>query len=126
MASTNTTKEEKPGSAASGGVLYRVQVGAYSNKANAEAQLKKLTAAGFSGFIVASEKTEPVKASNEIKPGSVVMLKGGALDYNGKTLASFVYERKHMVKSVSGDRAVIVYNGIVVAAVHKDDLFLVE
>lgn len=125
-ASTNTTKEETAVSGGSGGVLYRVQVGAYSDKANAEAQLKKLTAAGFSGFIVASEKTEPVKASNEIKPGSVVMLKGGALDYNGKTLASFVYERKHMVKSISGDRAVIVYNGIVVAAVHKDDLFLVE
>jgi hypothetical protein len=124
-ASTNTTKEETAVSGGSGGVLYRVQVGAYSNKANAEAQLKKLTAAGFSGFIVASEKTEPVKVSNEIKPGSVVMLKGGALDYTGKTLASFIYERKHMVQSISGDRAVIVYNGIVVAAVHKDDLFLV-
>ena len=127
--STNTTKEEKPASGASGGVLYRVQVGAYSNKANAEAQLKKLTAAGFSGFIVASEKTaetEPVKASKEIKAGSVVMVKGNAPDYTGKELASFVYERKHMVKEINGDRAVIVYNGIVVAAVHVDNLFLVE
>lgn len=32
--------------------LYRVQVGAYSVKANAEAMLKKLEAAGFKGFIV--------------------------------------------------------------------------
>jgi hypothetical protein len=125
QATTNTPQTEKEVSSGSGGVLYRVQVGAYSNKANAEAQLKKLTAVGFSGFIVSSEKTEPVKVSNEIKPGSVVMLKGGALDYTGKTLASFIYERKHMVQSISGDRAVIVYNGIVVAAVHKDDLFLV-
>jgi N-acetylmuramoyl-L-alanine amidase CwlA len=125
-ASTNTTKEETAVSGGSGGVMYRVQVGAYSNKANAETQLKKLTAAGFSGFIVASEKTEPVKASKEIKVGSVVMVKGNALDYNGKQLASFVYERKHMVKSISGDRAVIVYNGIVVAAVHINNLFLVE
>lgn len=31
--------------------LYRVQVGAFSNKANAEAYLKKLKAAGFDGFI---------------------------------------------------------------------------
>lgn len=33
------------------GVLYRVQVGAYSKRANAEAQLAKLKAAGFDGFI---------------------------------------------------------------------------
>ena len=32
--------------------LYRVQVGAYSVKANAEAMLKKLKAAGFDGIIV--------------------------------------------------------------------------
>ena len=91
--------------------------------------MKKLTAAGFSGFIVASEKTaeaEPAKPSKEIKVGSVVMVKGNATDYTGKELASFVYERKHMVKELSGDRAVIVYNGIVVAAVHVDNLFLVE
>ena len=32
--------------------LYRVQVGAYSQKANAEAMLQKLKQAGFEGFIV--------------------------------------------------------------------------
>ena len=32
-------------------VLYRVQVGAFREKANAEAMLKKLQAAGFEGFI---------------------------------------------------------------------------
>ena len=37
-------------------VLYRVQVGAYGVKANAEAMLKKLKAAGFDGFITESEK----------------------------------------------------------------------
>lgn len=37
-------------------VLYRVQVGAYSVKANAEAQLKKLKAAGFDGFITTTTK----------------------------------------------------------------------
>ena len=163
--STNTTKEEKPGSVASGGVLYRVQVGAYSNKANAERQLARIKAAGFtdafiavvdntlyrvqigaysvkanaetqlakvkqagfSGFVTTlsgkAAEPEPVKG---IKAGSVVMVKGNATDYNGGSLASFVYERKHMVKEISGDRAIIVYNGIVVAAVHKDDLFLVE
>jgi N-acetylmuramoyl-L-alanine amidase len=34
------------------GILYRVQVGAYSEKANAEAMLKKIKAAGFDAFIV--------------------------------------------------------------------------
>lgn len=34
------------------GKIYRVQVGAFSVKANAEAQLKKLKQAGFDGFIV--------------------------------------------------------------------------
>ena len=33
-------------------ILYRVQVGAYSQKANAEAMLKKIKAAGFDAFIV--------------------------------------------------------------------------
>jgi len=85
--------------------------------------LKKLKAAGFSGVIVEDGKSV---SSNPVKVGSVVMLKGNATDYSGKQLASFIYERKHMVKEINGDRAVIVYNGIVVAAVHKDDLFLVE
>jgi N-acetylmuramoyl-L-alanine amidase len=34
------------------GILYRVQVGAYSQKVNAEAMLKKIKAAGFDAFIV--------------------------------------------------------------------------
>ena len=109
------------------GPFYRVQIGAFSKKENAEAQLAKVKKAGFSGFVTKlsgkAVDPEPVK---EIKAGSVVMVKGGAKDYNGADLASFVYERKHMVKQISGDRAVIVYNGIVVAAVHKDSLFLVE
>ena len=33
------------------GTLYRVQVGAFKNKANAEALLKKLKAAGFDGYV---------------------------------------------------------------------------
>lgn len=36
--------------------LYRVQVGAYASKANAEAMLQKLKKAGFDGFIVESAK----------------------------------------------------------------------
>ena len=42
-------KEEKPET------IYRVQVGAYSVKANAEKMLADLEKAGFKGFIVASK-----------------------------------------------------------------------
>ena len=37
-------------------VMYRVQVGAFGNKANAEALKAKLAAAGFDGIIVAGKK----------------------------------------------------------------------
>ena len=45
-----SAKEEKE-TIKTDNVLYTVQVGAYANKANAEAQLKKLKEAGFDGFI---------------------------------------------------------------------------
>lgn len=44
-----TTEQQKPD------ILYRVQVGAFSVKANAENMLKKLKDAGFNGFIVTVE-----------------------------------------------------------------------
>ena len=109
------------------GKLYRVQIGKYETKAEAEKQLAKVKEKGFSGFVTTlSGKTVETENTKGIKAGSVVMVKGNAPDYNGGSLASFVYERKHMVKEINGDRAVIVYNGIVVAAVHIDNLFLVE
>lgn len=37
-------------------IIYRVQIGAYSVKANADAMLKKLKAAGFDGFITTVKK----------------------------------------------------------------------
>lgn len=117
-------------------VLYRVQVGAYSKKANAEAMLAKLKAAGFSGIIkeevteTAAEpkppvpETKPAEPVKEIKVGSTVRVKQGAKTYTGGSLASFVYNRNHTVKSISGNRVVITFNGVTVAAVHKDNLIL--
>ena len=61
----------------------------------------------------------------EVKKGDTVKLKSGAKQYNGKGLASFVYKRKHKVKEVTGDRAVITYGGITVAAVNVADLVVV-
>lgn len=62
---------------------------------------------------------------NEIKKGNTVKLKAGAKQYNGKGLASFVYKRKHKVKEIKADRAVITYGGITVAAVNVNDLIVV-
>ena len=56
--------------------------------------------------------------------GSTVKLKAGAKTYTGGSLANFVCTRKHKVKEISGDRAVITYLGIVVAAVNVKDLIL--
>ena len=44
-------KPEKEMPAGDDKKYYRVQVGAFSSKANAESMLKKLKAAGFDGFI---------------------------------------------------------------------------
>ena len=103
------------------GKLFRVQVGAFSKKENAEAQLSKVKAAGFSGFVT---KNGGNVDTGGIGVGSSVKVKKGAKDYSGNTLADFVYTRTHKVKSISGNRVVITYNGAVTAAVHLDNLTL--
>lgn len=60
-----------------------------------------------------------------IEAGSKVRVNNGAKTYDGKSLAAFVYKRDHVVKEVSGDRAVITYGGAVVEAVNTDDLTLI-
>lgn len=102
---------------------YKVQVGAFSKKENAEAMLAKLKAAGYSDAFITTGTGG--SAAQEIKVGSKVRLKQGAKTYDGKSLASFVYNRDHVVKEISGDRAVITYGGVVVAAVKLSDLTLV-
>lgn len=64
-------------------------------------------------------------APAEIKVGSSVKVKQGAKTYDGVALASFVYDRVHIVTILSGDRAVISYDGIIVAAVNVKDLILI-
>lgn len=109
---------------------YKIQVGAYSKKSNADAMLEKVQGAGFNAFITtkggqAVATVAPV-VKKEIKVGSVVKLKKGAKTYTGGNLASFVYERDHVVKQINVDRVVITFNNIVIAAVKKSDLTLVE
>ena len=53
-------------------------------------------------------------------------VKQGAKTYTGGGLASFVYNRDHVVSELNGDRAVITYGGVTVAAVRVSDLTLVK
>jgi N-acetylmuramoyl-L-alanine amidase len=66
------------------------------------------------------------KTTATIKVGSTVKVKKGAKTYDGKSLASFVYGRKHKVKQLNGNRAVITYAGITVCAIDVKNLTLVK
>lgn len=79
---------------------------------------QKLKIPGAAGGTAAP--AEPAK--KQVTKGSTVRLKKGAKTYSGQGLASFVYERNHIVSEINGDRAVITYGGVVVAAVHTSDL----
>lgn len=63
-------------------------------------------------------------ATPKIKVGSTVKVTKGAKTYDGKKLASFVYSRKHKVKELNGNRAVITYLGITVCAIDVKNLTL--
>ena len=74
---------------------------------------------------IPQEQKNEAHIVNEIKVGDTVKVRDGAKDYNGVQLASFVYSRNHNVLEVNGDRVVITYGGIVVAAIHKNNLIKV-
>lgn len=76
------------------------------------------------GWVDVADVTKTGSAAT-ITVGSKVRVKSGAKTYDGKSLASFVYTRDHIVKEISGKRAVITYGGVIVAAVNVDDLTLV-
>lgn len=104
---------------------YKVQVGAFNVKKNAEAMLEKLKKAGHDDAFITYSATSGGTSAQTIAVGSKVRVKAGAKTYSGGSLASFVYSRDHIVKELSGKRAVITYGGTVVAAVNVDDLTLV-
>ena len=94
------------------------QIGAYKSLENA----KKVCKAGYSIF---DTKGNVVYPAPTIKVGSTVKIKSGAKTYTCGNLASFVYNRNHKVKEINGDRVVVTYLGIVIAAVNIKDLNLV-
>ncbi len=68
-------------------------------------------------FITYTATTQATTAA--LKVGDTVRVIGGAPDYNGKPLASFVYKQKYTVMQVKGDRIVIGQKGAVTAAINK-------
>lgn len=101
--------------------LFRVQVGAFTSIENANNYLEQAKKAGFDGFVVKSDESK----QPEVSVGSAVKIKWGATDYNGKKLASFVYNNTYTIKELKNERAVITQNGVVVAAMNIKDLELV-
>lgn len=65
------------------------------------------------------------KTTKKIEKGDTVRVKEGSKTYTGGPLAYFVTRRDHKVAEINGDRAVITYGGVVVAAVKVSDLILV-
>jgi len=84
---------------------------------------KRLTEAGYDYDAVQAEVNR-ILGIGQIKVGSIVRVKRGAKDYNGGLLYSYVYDRNHTVKQIDGDRVVITFKGVTVAAVHKKNLTL--
>lgn len=89
---------------------------------NGQARKDALTNAGYDAVAVQKRVNELIVS--KVKVGDTVRLNKGAKTYDGKSLASFVYGRKHKVKEINGNRAVITYLGITVAAVNVKDLTL--
>lgn len=59
----------------------------------------------------------------KIQFGDTVTINVGARDMNtNKKLAWWAYFRKYKVREVSGNRAVVTYNGVIIAAIHINDL----
>lgn len=90
-------------------------------------RFERLTAAGYDYYEIQDKVTEELKKQSvgKIKIGSIVKVKKGAKTYDGKRLASFVYERPHTVSELVGDRVVIAYGNVVIAAVKVGDLVAV-
>ena len=100
------------GSGTSGDTLYRVQVGAYTKKENAEAMLAKLKAAGFDGFITTAKKDggssaeAPAPTPRALKAGDLVKITGTKY-YSGANIPAWVKAKNWYITEVKGERAVI-------------------
>jgi len=106
--------------------FYKVQTGAFKNRQNANNLASKLKKAGYDVYVT-TKAGAPVSVTKQkpqqgIKVGDKVRVKKGAKTYDGKSLASFVYNTVYDVIQVNGDRVVIGKGSTVTAAVHIKDI----
>ena len=99
-------------------VIYRVQVGSFSNKANAERLAAELKNKGYQAIVVSSEKMgnnggnsgKNVNNNNiqALKIGDIVQIKQNCCVYGtNKKFASWVYNSKLYIRGISGDKVII-------------------
>lgn len=74
--------------------------------------------------LASAESSTSTPTAPNIKVGSTVTLRRGSKTFDGGKLAAFVYDRPHIVSELVGERAVITFDGKVVAAVNVNDLTL--
>lgn len=86
-----------------------------------------LESLGYKVSVSENLADSPAPAVKEMKKGSSVIVKPGSryYDYPDKIPNPIIYNRVHTVYSMSGNRVVIEASGIIVGAVHKDNLELV-
>lgn len=113
--------------------LYRILLGPYRVKANADAQLAKLKAKGFVGAYIEQTTDQTAAPVDPVKPtpaapykvGDRVKLTSDATVYGTTNrFQKWVYSSTLYVRGVSGDRIVIstIQTGAVTGAVHKKHL----
>lgn len=86
--------------------------------------VKNAMASGILENGVNSNTTNVSTITSTIKVGDLVKVRAGSKTYEGKQLSDFTYARTHEVKSITGQRAVITFNGIVIAGMNLSDLIL--
>ncbi len=77
--------------------------------------------AGLNGW----DKEETPEPGTTFKVGDLVRVKAGARSYEGKKIASFVYQGEYVIDQLKGDRAVLDQKGIN-TAFHTADLILIK
>lgn len=105
------------------GDLYKVQTGAFSKRENADRLAAELKGKGFQAFVTTKSGSPAAPVVDVLKAGDKVKVQFGSKDYNGRTLADFVYRGTYDLQELSGDRAVIGIDGRVTAAIDVDNLY---
>lgn len=80
----------------------------------------------YTGFFAADYLSIKKVGTAQIKVGSKIRIKSGAMQYGKKVgFASFVYNRTYTVSEINGDRVVFKSGAVVMGAVKLSDCYLV-